>query len=159
MFSEPDEVETAILEDFGDASELKRLEALYFRQQERMENDPKVRWDYAISLVRSKYMADIKSGRRMMEEIMADPANEEIQIDCLYFLSLACAKLKDYKDALQYVRELLRRKPNHMQAVQLERIISGRLEREGMKGMAILGGAAMGIGALIGLGVALARRK
>jgi fission 1 protein len=158
MFAE-DEIEKAILEDYVTAEDLKKYESLYHQQIQRGPVDKQTKWDYALCLVRSRYSADVRKGRSLLYEIAQQYPDEDTRTGSLYFLALACAKLKEYKESLQYIRELLRCMPSHGQATQLEKIVSNKLEREGMMGMAIAGGAVMGIGALIGLGVALARRK
>ena len=42
---------------------------------------------------------------------------------------------------------------------ELEAIVTKRLEKDGMVGMAVAGGAAVALGGLVGLGLALAGRQ
>ena len=67
--------------------------------------------------------------------------------------------LKEYAIALKYVRALLQVEPGNRQAQELETIVSKRLEKDGMIGMAVAGGAAVALGGLVGLGIAMAGKQ
>ena len=41
----------------------------------------------------------------------------------------------------------------------LEAVVTKRMEKDGMKGMAIVGGATLAFGALVGLGIAMAKKN
>ena len=47
--------------------------------------------------------------------------------------------------------------PGNRQAQDLENIIKTIMEKEGLIGMAVVGGATLAFGALVGIGVALAK--
>ena len=49
--------------------------------------------------------------------------------------------------------------PGNRQAADLEALVKKRMEREGLVGMAVVGGATLAFGAVVGLGLALAKRK
>jgi len=49
--------------------------------------------------------------------------------------------------------------PESKQAQELESIIKKKMEREGLIGMAVVGGATLAFGALVGIGVALAKKS
>ncbi len=49
--------------------------------------------------------------------------------------------------------------PGNRQAQDLETIVQRKMEKEGLVGMAVVGGATLAFGALVGLGVALAKRN
>lgn len=59
--------------------------------------------------------------------------------------------------ALKFVRGLLQVEPGNRQAQELEKIIRKKMEREGLIGMAVVGGATLALGGLVGLGIALAK--
>ena len=67
------------------------------------------------------------------------------------------ARIKEYQTALQYVRGLLQVEPANRQAQDLEVVIKKKMEKEGLIGMVVVGGAALAFGGLIGLGIALAK--
>ena len=48
--------------------------------------------------------------------------------------------------------------PGNLQAQELEKMISKKLEHDGMVGMAVAGGTALAFGGLVGLGLALGAR-
>merc|ERR1712042_25687 len=57
------------------------------------------------------------------------------------------------------LEDLYQVEPGNRQAQELEVIASKRLEKDGMVGMAVAGGAAVALGGLVGLGIALAGRQ
>ncbi len=48
--------------------------------------------------------------------------------------------------------------PGNRQAQDLEAVVKKKMEREGLIGMAVVGGATLFFGAAVGLGIALAKR-
>ncbi len=57
------------------------------------------------------------------------------------------------------MRALLQVQPGNRQALDLEEIVRKRMERDGLIGMAVVGGATLAFGALVGVGIALAKSK
>ena len=49
--------------------------------------------------------------------------------------------------------------PSNRQDQDLEKVVKKRLDRDGKIGMAVVGGATLAFGALVGLGLALAKKK
>ncbi|KAJ8030853.1 Mitochondrial fission 1 protein [Holothuria leucospilota] len=101
-----------------------------------------------------------------MEQLLQG-GNPQIQRDCLFYLGVGHFRLKDYTKALQFVKGLLQIEPNNHQAKELEVVIKKKMNKEGMLGMAIvggaaavtLGGAALVIGGLVAAGMALSKGK
>ena len=77
--------------------------------------------------------------------------------DYLFYLAIGNARIKEYQVALKYVRGLLQVEPGNRQAQELESIIKKKMEKEGLVGMAGVGGATLALGGLVGLGIALAK--
>ena len=77
--------------------------------------------------------------------------------DYLFYLAIGNARIKEYQVALKYVRGLLQVEPGNRQAQELESIIKKKMEKEGLVGMAVVGGATLALGGLVGLGIALAK--
>ena len=77
--------------------------------------------------------------------------------DYLYYLAIGNARIKEYQTALKYIRGLLQVEPGNRQAQDLELVIKKKMEKEGLIGMAVVGGAALAFGGLVGLGIALAK--
>ncbi|KOB68967.1 putative tetratricopeptide repeat protein [Operophtera brumata] len=61
--------------------------------------------------------------------------------DYLFYLAIGNARIKEYNKALHY------------------RQINKRMEKEGLIGMAVAGGAVLALGGIVGLGIALASKK
>lgn len=85
--------------------------------------------------------------------------HEEGQRDYLYYLAIGNARIKEYSKALSYVRSFLTIEPKNMQVISLESIIKKKMDKEGLVGMAVAGGAVLAVGALVGLGMAIASKK
>lgn len=72
-------------------------------------------------------------------------------------MAIGNARIKEYQTALKYVRGLLQVEPANRQAQDLEVVIKKKMEKEGLIGMVVVGGAALAFGGLVGLGIALAK--
>nr|XP_045737675.1 mitochondrial fission 1 protein-like [Mirounga angustirostris] len=107
-------------------------------------------FEYAWCLVRSKYNDDIRKGIALLEELLPKGSKEE-QWDYVFYLAVGNYRLKEYEKALKYVRGLLQREPQNNQAKELERLIDKAMKKDGLVGMAIVGGMALGVAGLAGL--------
>ena len=115
-------------------------------------------FEYSWCLVRSRYPADIRKGIILLEDLFQN-RDETNKRDYLYYLAIGNTKLKEYATALKYIRALLQVEPGNRQAQELEIIVTKKLEKDGMIGMAVAGGTAVALGGLVGLGIALAGRQ
>lgn len=105
--------------------------------------------------------------------------------DYIYYLAIGNARIKQYSIALKFCKAFLQIEPNNQQAITLEvtafwpghlscisndeissictlltqEHIRKKMEKETMAGVAVAGGAALVIGGLVGIGLALASRK
>ena len=79
--------------------------------------------------------------------------------ECLYYLALGHYKLGNYAEAKRYNDILLDHEPNNMQAESLRGLIDERVAREGMMGMAIVGGIAVAAGVVGGMMFRGGKRK
>ncbi|MBW03946.1 Mitochondrial fission 1 protein, partial [Eschrichtius robustus] len=116
-------------------------------------------FEYAWCLVRSKYNDDIRKGLALLEELLPKGSKEE-QRDYVFYLAVGNYRLKEYEKALKYVRGLLQTEPQNSQAKELERLIDKAMKKDGLVGMAIVGGMALGVAGLAGLiGLAVSKSK
>lgn len=116
-------------------------------------------FEYAWCLVRSKYNDDIRKGIALLEELLPKGSKEE-QRDYVFYLAVGNYRLKEYEKALKYVRGLLQTEPQNNQAKELERLIDKAMKKDGLVGMAIVGGMALGVAGLAGLiGLAVSKSK
>jgi len=143
-----------ILDETVPSADLKKFEQKYHEELQTGKVSSLAQFEYAWCLVRSKYSADIKKGIILLEDLFQNQ-DEENKRDYLYYLAIGNTKLKEYSLALKYVRALLQVEPGNRQAQELESLVSKRLEKDGMVGMAVAGGAALAFGGLVGLGIAL----
>ncbi|XP_007483326.1 mitochondrial fission 1 protein isoform X2 [Monodelphis domestica] len=116
-------------------------------------------FEYAWCLVRSRYNDDIRKGIGLLEELLSKGSKEE-QRDYVFYLAVGNYRLKEYEKALKYVRGLLQTEPQNNQARELECLIDKAMKKDGLVGMAIVGGMALGVAGLAGLiGLAVAKSK
>ena len=80
-------------------------------------------------------------------------ASPDRRRECLYYLALGNYKLGNYAEARRYNDNLLEIEKGNLQAESLRGLIDERVAREGMYGVAIVGGlaaaAAVGVGMLV----------
>lgn len=66
--------------------------------------------------------------------------------ECLYYLALGNFKLGSYAEARRYNDLLLDLEPGNLQATSLRDLIDEKVQKEGLMGMAIVGGIAVAAG-------------
>ena len=147
-----------ILEETVSSEDLKKFEQKYHEELQHGKVSATSQFEYAWCLVRSKYPADIRKGIILLEDLFQN-RDETNKRDYLYYLAIGNTKLKEYATALKYVRALLQVEPGNRQAQELETIVTKKLEKDGMIGMAVAGGATLALGGLVGLGLAMAGRQ
>ncbi|EFC43557.1 predicted protein [Naegleria gruberi] len=120
----------------------------------------------AILYVKSGNEALIHKGIKLLESILRDHSDifNEIMVDdsshykrdCLYLISLGFFFLRDYAKAESAVAKLLDFDYQNEQGLRLKSLIKRKkkkVERDGMIGLALAGGASLAIGGVLGLGV------
>jgi len=147
-----------ILDETVPAEDLRKFEQKYHEELQHGNVSNTSKFEYSWCLVRSRYPADIRKGVSLLEDLFQN-REETNKRDHLYYLAVGNTKLKEYSTALKYIRALLQVEPGNRQAQELEVIASKRLEKDGMVGMAVAGGAAVAFGGLVGLGMLAAGRN
>ncbi|KAM8972602.1 mitochondrial fission 1 protein [Pelodytes ibericus] len=148
-----------ILNDLVAVEDLLRFEKKYLAEVTAGTINKSTKFEYAWCLVRSKYTDDIHKGVIFLEELLSKGTKEE-QRDYLFYLSVAHYRLKKYESALKYVRNLLKNEPKNSQALELEKIIEKTMKKDGLVGIAIVSGMALGVAGLAGLiGLAISKSK
>ena len=79
--------------------------------------------------------------------------------ECLYYLGLGNFKLGSYAEARRYNDQLLDHEPGNLQATSLRDLIDEKVQKEGLMGMAIVGGVAVAAGVLGSMIFKGARRR
>merc|ERR1711976_663199 len=133
-------------------------EQKYHEELQNGQVSSTAQFEYAWCLVRSRYPADIRKGIILLEDLFQN-RDESGKRDFLYYLAIGNARLKEYQTSLKYVRGLLQVEPGNRQAQDLEMIITKKMEREGLIGMAVVGGTVAALGGLVAIGMALASGK
>ncbi|XP_060780354.1 mitochondrial fission 1 protein [Neoarius graeffei] len=147
----------AVVADVVAPEDLKRFENKYNLELAKGAVSKDTKFEYAWCLVRSKSTNDIKKGIQLLEELVQKSSKDD-QRDFLFYLAVANYRLKEYEKALKYVRILMRNEPGNKQAIELEKLIDKALKKDGLVGMAIVGGIGLGVAGLAGLvGLAVAK--
>ncbi|XP_035692361.1 mitochondrial fission 1 protein-like [Branchiostoma floridae] len=148
-----------VINDIVDPEDLKKFEKKYNKELVAGHITTNTQFEYAWALTRSKYGNDIKKGVGLLEELFQQ-GDEQTQRDYLYYLSIANFRLKDYEKALKYCRAILHVEPRNHQAMEMEKLIKEKMAKEGLLGMAIVGGvAAVALGGIAALGFAVSKGK
>ncbi|XP_055858426.1 mitochondrial fission 1 protein isoform X2 [Episyrphus balteatus] len=143
-----------LLNDIVSAAELEKFEKKY-TEAENASNENT--FEYAFCLVRSAYTNDIRKGIHLLEQLAnSDPGNKR---DYIYYLALGNTRIKQYIEGMNYCKAFLEIEPNNEQVLSLKKYIKEQQDKDMMKGVAVAGGAALVLGGLVGLGVALAKKR
>ncbi|XP_029436209.1 mitochondrial fission 1 protein isoform X2 [Rhinatrema bivittatum] len=149
----------AVLSEVVAVEDLLKFEKKYNAEVGKGTVSKSTQFEYAWCLIRSKYGDDIRKGILLLEELLPK-GNKEEQRDYVFYLSVANYRQKEYEKALKYVRNLLKTEPKNTQALELEKLIEKAMQKDGLVGMAIIGGMALGVAGLAGLiGLAVAKSK
>ena len=108
-------------------------------------------------LIKSTARYDQQDGVRLLSEIFR--ASPERRRECLYYLALGNYKLGNYGEARRYNDLLLDKEPANMQAASLGSLIEEKVNKEGLLGIAIVGGLALTAGLVGGMIVKGAKRR
>ncbi|CAG5116757.1 unnamed protein product [Candidula unifasciata] len=149
----------AIVEEHIDPNDLKKFEALYNTQVIRGHVSEKTQFDYAWCLVRSRYTSDIHRGIALIEDLLRHAKDDLSQRDYLFYIAVGFVRIKEYEKALKYTDAICKIEHNNRQARQLERYIKARMKKDGLIGIAIVGGAALALGGIVGATIAALKKK
>jgi len=122
--------------------ELQVLCAQYEKEGEYVGIQTK--FNYAWGLIKSSSRNEQQEGVRLLSEIFR--ASPERRRECLYYLALGHYKLGNYAEARRYNDLLMDLEPANMQAASLKGLIEDKVQREGLVGVAIVGGIAVAAG-------------
>ncbi|XP_024947434.1 mitochondrial fission 1 protein [Cephus cinctus] len=147
-----------VLDEVVSTEDLMKFERTYHEQLQTGNVTQKVQFEYAWCLVRSKYPADIRKGIILLEDLYNNHGDNERR-DCLYYLAIGNARLKEFSKALSYVRSFLQIEPGNQQVLHLETLITKKMEKDSLVGIAMASGVIIGIASILGLGIAMARKS
>ncbi|RVE60460.1 hypothetical protein OJAV_G00181290 [Oryzias javanicus] len=151
----------AVLSDIVAPEDLLRFEKKFKNEQDKGGASKETKFEYAWCLIRSKYTRDIQKGITLLEELVHKSPKDDSR-DFLFYLAVANYRLKEYERALRYIRTLLKNEPENKQALEMEKLIDKALKKDGLVGMAIVGGiglSVVGLAGLIGLAVSKGAAK
>lgn len=108
-------------------------------------------------MIKSNHRSEQQEGVRLLSEIFRSAP--ERRRECLYYLALGNYKLGNYAEARRYNDLLLEHEPGNLQAASLRQLIDDKVAKEGLIGVAIVGGVALAAGLVGGLLFKGARRR
>ncbi|KAL4220160.1 Mitochondrial fission 1 protein [Mactra antiquata] len=147
-----------LLNDVVDPNDLKKFRVMYEDQSSRGVPSEKAQFEYSMCLVRSRPDVDVKHGIALLEDLFKRTRDTETKRDCLYYLALGNTRIKHYEEALKFTKLFLQIEPQNQQVQHIQKYVKNKMRNEGLAGMAIVGGAAIAVGGLIGLGVSLLKK-
>ena len=100
-------------------------------------------------LIKSTQRPEQQEGVRLLTEIFR--SSPDRRRECLYYLALGNYKLGSYAEARRYNELLVDLEPNNLQAQSLRQLIDDKVAKEGLVGVAIVGGLAVAAGVVGGL--------
>ncbi|XP_013109970.1 mitochondrial fission 1 protein isoform X1 [Stomoxys calcitrans] len=146
-----------LLNEVVPQDDLEKFEKKYAHELE-LDGDVTIdtKFEYAFCLVRSRYTNDIRKGIMILEELAR--VHTEGRRDYIYYLAFGNTRIKNYSEGLKYCRAFLEIESND-QVKSLEEYIKKQSDKEMAKGIAVAGGAALVLGGILGLGIALSKNK
>ncbi|KAF2089664.1 mitochondria fission 1 protein [Saccharata proteae CBS 121410] len=135
--------------------ELQVLRAQYDKEGEYVGIQTK--FNYAWGLIKSSSRSEQQEGVRLLSDIFRN--SPERRRECLYYLALGNYKLGNYAEARKYNELLLDLEPANLQAGSLKGLIDDKVAREGLVGVAIVGGLAVAAGVVGSMLFKGARRR
>jgi mitochondrial fission 1 protein len=108
-------------------------------------------------LIKSNTRGEQQEGVRLLTEIFRTAP--ERRRECLYYLALGNFKLGNYAEARRYNDLLLDKEPGNLQAESLRALIDDKVSKEGLMGVAIVGGIAVAAGIVGGLLMKSSRKR
>jgi fission 1 protein len=105
-------------------------------------------------LIKSSDRGEQQFGVQLLSDIFR--SSPDRRRECLYYLALGHYKLGNYSEARRYNDLLLDLEPGNLQAASLRGLIEERVQRDGLVGVAIVGGLAVAAGVV---GSLLMRRR
>ncbi|KAL6249899.1 Mitochondrial fission 1 protein [Rhinocladiella similis] len=130
-------------------SPLKPAELQVLRAQYEKEGDyvgVQTKFNYAWGLIKSNQRSEQQLGVQLLSDIFK--TTPERRRECLYYLALGNYKLGNYAEARRYNDLLLEKEPGNLQASSLRQLIDDKVSKEGLMGIAIVGGVAVAAGIL-----------
>ncbi|RVX71846.1 Mitochondria fission 1 protein [Exophiala mesophila] len=136
-------------------AELQVLRAQYEKEGEYVGVQTK--FNYAWGLIKSSQRSEQQLGVQLLSDIFK--TTPERRRECLYYLALGNYKLGNYAEARRYNELLMEKEPGNLQASSLQQLIDDKVSREGLMGVAIVGGAAVVAGIVGGMIMRSSRRR
>ncbi|CAH8473859.1 unnamed protein product [Heterobilharzia americana] len=121
-------------------------------QQNNLMDDG-VQFHYAIDLLRTTKKEALNLSIKLLEELFKSTKDEGLRRDCLYYMAIAYVKLSDYENATSCCDNILQIQPLNQQVKDLREEIQSRARKDGLTGLAVVGGAVLGAAALLGIGL------
>lgn len=115
------------------------------------------KFNYAWGLIKASQRPEQQEGVRLLSEIFR--TSPERRRECLYYLALGNFKLGNYAESRRYNDLLLDLEPNNLQSKSLAQLIDDKVAKEGMMGVAIIGGVAVVAGIVGGMMFRGSRRR
>ncbi|XP_065062122.1 mitochondrial fission 1 protein-like [Rhopilema esculentum] len=131
----------ALAEDFVDEEDLQIFKERYEKEETAGMVTNDIQFQYGMCLIKSKYRNDIRKGIELFQDLCTRGCDQR---DFLFFLALGYYKLGQWEPAMKCIQRLLNIEPNNHQAIEMKELINKKMNKDGLMGVAIAGGAVVG---------------
>jgi len=128
-------------------SPLKPAELAVLRAQYEKEGEYvgiQTKFNYAWGLIKSANREEQQRGVQLLADVFR--TSPDRRRECLYYLAMGHYKLSNYSESRRYNDILLELEPDNMQALSLKALVDDKVQKEGLVGVAIVGGLALAAG-------------
>eukprot|EP00275_Glaucocystis_incrassata_P001278 EC122427.1.p1 GENE.EC122427.1~~EC122427.1.p1 ORF type:complete len:153 (+),score=14.06 EC122427.1:128-586(+) len=120
--------------------EIERMQRVYLQTP-----TSEAKFGLAMLLVKSRSLDDVRRGVVLFNELILERVQQR---DCLYFAAEGNYRLGEYVEAKNCITRLLEVDPECKQALELKILVDDEISKDGLIGMAIIGGLSVA-GALV----------
>ncbi|XP_037031336.1 mitochondrial fission 1 protein-like [Bradysia coprophila] len=136
---------------------LMKYERVYIKATKEEKITNQATFDYAVCLIKSRYASDINRGLLLMEDLtLSHPQGNR---EYLYFLAIGYARLKDYTLAIDLLKASLKVEPESSEVTAFKEFLEYKMKKDAKKGLVVTTGAALVVGGVVGLGLALLKLR
>ncbi|ORZ40315.1 mitochondria fission 1 protein, variant [Catenaria anguillulae PL171] len=106
-------------------------------------------FNYAWGLVHSNRREEIQLGVELLTQLVRTAPT--MRDEARYYAALGCFKMGEFSRARDMAQAILKDHPNNPQALSIVDAVDEQVRKDGMIGMAIVGGAVAAVGLVVGL--------
>ncbi|ESO05946.1 hypothetical protein HELRODRAFT_184906 [Helobdella robusta] len=151
-----------IFEEIINPEELASFRKKFIKEKTENQLTAETQFSFAWCLVRSSNKSDVQLGIQLLEQLYKQSKEENEKRDYLYYVAFGYTRIKEYQKALKFTKAMLEVQPQNHQVQILQDYIIKKEKKDGLIGIAVIGGVAavggIALAGLVGLGMALSKK-